>query len=128
MRICGHDASSAVSPARDANWGSPDKVDTKISKVVHNTSLGGMCMTKERQSYSREYKLEAVRLLETSGRSGAQLERKLGIGSGCLCRWQQQFAEEGEQAFPGHGRLAPDQGRIRRLELRTRFCVKSVTS
>ena len=73
-------------------------------------------MTKTRRSYGREFKLEAVRLLETRGRSGAQLERELGIGSGCLCRWRQEFAEEGEQAFPGHGRLAPDQERNRRLE------------
>ena len=73
-------------------------------------------MTKIRRSYTREFKLEAVHLLETSGRSAAQLERELGIGSGCLSRWKQEFAEEGEHAFPGHGRLAPDQGRIRQLE------------
>jgi transposase len=73
-------------------------------------------MTKIRRSYTREFKLEAVHLLETSGRSAAQLERELGIGSGCLSRWKQEFAEEGEHAFPGHGRLAPDQERIRQLE------------
>lgn len=73
-------------------------------------------MTKIRRSYTREFKLEAVHLLETSGRSAAQLERELGIGSGCLSRWKQEFAEEGEHAFPGHGRMAPDQERIRQLE------------
>ena len=73
-------------------------------------------MTKTRRTYTREFKLEAVHLLETSGRSAAQLERELGIGSGCLSRWKREFAEEGENAFPGHGRLAPDQERIRQLE------------
>ena len=73
-------------------------------------------MTKTRRQYTREFKLEAVRLLETSGKSAAQLERELGIGTGCLSRWKREFAEEGKHAFPGHGRLAPDQERIRQLE------------
>ena len=73
-------------------------------------------MTKTRRTYTREFKLEAVHLLETSGRSAAQIERELGIGSGCLPRWRREFAEEGENAFPGHGRLAPEQERIRQLE------------
>ena len=73
-------------------------------------------MTKTRRTYTREFKLEVVHLLETSGRSAAQIERELGIGSGCLSRWRREFAEEGENAFPGHGRLAPDQEQIRQLE------------
>ena len=73
-------------------------------------------MTETRRSYSKEFELEAVRMLETSGKSLQQIEADLGIGQGCLCRWRQQFAEEGENAFPGHGRLAPDQERIRQLE------------
>jgi transposase len=34
----------------------------------------------------------------------------------CLSRWKREFAAEGENAFPGHGCLASDQGRIRQLE------------
>ena len=73
-------------------------------------------MTKERRQYSREFRLDAVRLLETSGKSAAQLERELGIGKGNLTRWKAKFAAKGEDAFPGHGRLAPDQERLRQLE------------
>jgi len=73
-------------------------------------------MTKKRRQYSREFKLDAVRLLETSGKSAAQLERELGIGKGNLNRWKAKFAANGEDAFPGHGRLAPDQERLRELE------------
>jgi transposase-like protein len=40
-------------------------------------------MTKFRRTYTREFKLEAVRLWQTSGRSAAQIERDLGIGGGC---------------------------------------------
>jgi transposase len=73
-------------------------------------------MKKTRRTYTCEFKLEALRLLNTSGKSAAQIERDLGIGSGCLLRWKREFSANGEQAFPGQGRLAPDQERIRDLE------------
>jgi transposase len=73
-------------------------------------------MTKPRKQYTREFKMEAVRLLETSGKSARQLERELGIGAGNLWRWRKKFAADGEDAFPGQGRLTPEQARIRRLE------------
>jgi transposase len=73
-------------------------------------------MTKTRRQYSREFKMEAVRLLETSGKSASQIERELGIGKGNLWRWKRKFAADGEQAFPGHGRLTPEQEELRRLK------------
>ena len=73
-------------------------------------------MKKIRRQYTREFKLEALRLLETSGKSAAQIERDLGIGSGNLYRWKQKLAKDGAHAFPGHGQLAPEQERIRQLE------------
>ena len=73
-------------------------------------------MTKARKQYTREFKMEAVRLLETSGKSAVQLERELGIGHGNLWRWKRDFAADGEDAFPGHGRLTPEAERFRQLE------------
>jgi transposase len=73
-------------------------------------------MTRVLKQYSREFKMETVRLLERSGRSAVQLERELGIGKGNLSRWKRQFAADGEDAFPGHGRLAPEQEELRRLK------------
>ena len=73
-------------------------------------------MTKARRQYSREFKQEAVQLLETSGKSASELERELGIGKGNLWRWKRKFAANGEDAFPGHGRLTPEQERLRQLE------------
>jgi len=73
-------------------------------------------MTKTRRKYTREFKLEALRLLETSGKSASQIERDLGIWSGNLYRWKRKLSEKGEYAFPGHGRLDPEQERIRQLE------------
>jgi transposase len=73
-------------------------------------------MTKARQTYSREFKLEAVRLAETSDKSMAQIEQDLGIGEGCIRQWKRKLAANGERAFPGHGNLPPDQERLRQLE------------
>jgi len=73
-------------------------------------------MTKTRRTYTREFKHEAVHLLETSGKSTSHLERELGIGGGCLFRWKRELAEEGKSAFRGHGHLMPDQEHIRQLE------------
>jgi transposase len=73
-------------------------------------------MKRTRRTYSREFKLEALRLLETSGKTAAEIERDLGIGKSCLYRWAQKSHMEGGQAFPGHGRLIPEQERIRQLE------------
>ena len=55
--------------------------------------------------YTREFKLEAIRLLNTSGKSGHEIEADLGIGSGVLYRWRKQLEEEskGLRAFPGNG-------------------------
>ena len=73
-------------------------------------------MTKTRKTYTNEFKIETVRLLETSGKSTAQIERDLGIKSGCLSHWKQELVENGDQAFPGRGRLMPDRERILQLE------------
>ena len=73
-------------------------------------------MRKPRKQYAREFKVEAVRLLETSGRSVSELERELGIGRGNLWRWKRELTADGEDAFPGHGRLTPEQEELRRLQ------------
>ena len=73
-------------------------------------------MKKSKRTYTREFKLEALRLLETSGKNAAQIERDLGIGAGCLSRWKRKFSADGEQAFPGHGHLTPEQEHLRQLE------------
>jgi transposase len=73
-------------------------------------------MSKIRKTYTGEFKQEALRLLETSGKSAAQIERDLGIGPGCLSRWKVKLSQGGDSAFPGHGRVKPEQEHLRRLE------------
>ena len=60
-------------------------------------------MADKRKVYSREFKEQAVELLNTSGRPGNQIEAELGIGNGVIYRWRRQLQEEGPRAFPGNG-------------------------
>jgi transposase len=73
-------------------------------------------MAKHRRQYSREFKVEAVQLWETSDRTAPEIEQELGIGKGVLVRWKRELAKDGADAFPGHGRLTPDEERVRQLE------------
>jgi transposase len=69
----------------------------------------------EPRFYSREFKLEAVRLSETSGKSMAQIARELGLPDGVLYRWRRQLREEPETAFPGKGHQSELEEENRRL-------------
>lgn len=50
-----------------------------------------MVSKKTQRNYSDEFKKEAVRLLETSGKTKAAISRELGIPNGLLGRWQRRF-------------------------------------
>jgi transposase-like protein len=47
---------------------------------------------KQYRTYTKEFKLEALRLLESSGKSGGQLERELGITPGLLLNMARAMA------------------------------------
>jgi transposase len=70
---------------------------------------------KPRRKYTREFKLEALRLAAESGHSVAQVARDLGIPDNTLFRWRQQLKNDPQAAFPGKGRLKPEQEELRRL-------------
>ena len=48
-------------------------------------------MAERRERYTRDFKTEAVRLLESSGRNGREIEKELEIGSGQIYRWRKQL-------------------------------------
>ena len=56
-------------------------------------------MTK-RQSFSREFKIEAVRLLNEGKKKGSDLARELGIKGNQLYKWKEELHAYGEEAFP----------------------------
>lgn len=63
-------------------------------------------MAETRRNYSREFKEDAVRLLESGTKTGREISDDLGISQGAIYRWRRQLQEEhaaGIRAFPGNG-------------------------
>ena len=60
-------------------------------------------MGKIQKVYTKEFKVEAVRLVKSSGKPVAQIARELGISDSAIFQWQKQLAAKGSDAFPGTG-------------------------
>ena len=56
-----------------------------------------------RRVFSREFKVEAVRLVRERGVSVAQASRDLDVHENVLRKWVKEFGSDPKQAFPGHG-------------------------
>lgn len=70
-------------------------------------------MPKEQRTFTKEFKQEAVRLAQTSGKSITQVARDLGIADSTLHHWWKQQAE---QALVGSGHQTPLEEEVRRLK------------
>ena len=68
-----------------------------------------------RRSFSREFKLEAVKLVRDRGVSAAQAARDLDVHENVLRKWVKEFGSDPVQAFPGHAQMKPEQLEIERL-------------
>jgi len=73
-------------------------------------------MGQIRRRYTREFKLEANQLYETSGKSVRQVEMDLGITAGLLNKWRAQYHHDGQQAFVGSGHQTGLEAELRRLK------------
>jgi transposase len=69
----------------------------------------------ERRKFTREFKLEAVRLIKDRGVSVARASRDLDMHQTVLRNWVRDFGDSPENAFPGHGQMKPEQLEIARL-------------
>ena len=72
--------------------------------------------TRKRKKYTKEFKNDAVKLVIKQGGSAAEVSRNLGIGPGTLQRWVREAKDLKEDAFPGNGKLTPEQEKIKKLE------------
>ena len=71
----------------------------------------------ERRKFTREFKLEAVRLIMDRGESFNQTSRRPGRACQSQLRsWAKNFANDPQHAFPGHGQMKPEQLEIARLK------------
>ena len=75
---------------------------------------------RTRKRYTPEFKCEAVSLVTEHGYSKAEAGRSLDVNPNQIRRWQLALEADGSDAFPGQGKLTPDQKRIRDLESENR--------
>jgi transposase len=70
----------------------------------------------ERRNFTREFKLEAVRLIKQRGVGYAQASQDLSVHQSQLRSWVKAFADNPAQAFPGQGQMKPERAEIARLK------------
>jgi transposase len=70
----------------------------------------------ERRKFTREFKLEAVRLIRDRGVSYAQASEDLKVHPTQLRNWVKAFADDPQHAFPGPGQMKPEQLEIAQLK------------
>jgi transposase len=76
----------------------------------------------KRKRFAKEFKLEALRLLEQSNKSGAELARELGVRRNQLYKWRREVELRGEEgAFRGRGRNAAKENVSELTTLRKRI-------
>jgi transposase len=73
-----------------------------------------------RRSFSREFKLEAIRLVRERGVAVAQAARDLDVHENVLRKWVRDFEADPRQAFPGQGKMKPEQLELERLRREVR--------
>jgi transposase len=74
-------------------------------------------MKQKRRVYTAEFRREALRLLEGSGKSVREIEQELGITPGMLYKWQARYGEdEPHPNGSGHASIGELEAEIRRLK------------
>lgn len=73
-------------------------------------------MSTTKRQYDKAFKLEAIRLYETSGKTIAQIEADLDITPGLLTKWRARYQQDGPQAFPGTGHQPTLDAELRKLK------------
>lgn len=72
-------------------------------------------MTQKRKHYSKQFKIDAVKLVTEQGYKVSEAARNLGIHHSSLRRWKKQLETDGNQAFPGKGHMTTEKEELYRL-------------
>jgi transposase len=66
--------------------------------------------------YDREFKMGAVKLILEEGKTYPEVAASLGVSLASLHLWVKGFKKDREDAFPGSGKLPPQEEELRRLK------------
>ncbi|XEQ91723.1 hypothetical protein SCACP_05310 [Sporomusa carbonis] len=70
--------------------------------------------------YSAEFRMDAVKRVETTGAPVARVAAELGINENTLHGWLKRYREKSVDPFPGSGKLSSDDAQLRKLERENR--------
>ncbi len=77
-------------------------------------------MGKTRRSFTREFKVQAVRMVSEGGRRISEVSEDLELDPKLIRRWREALQQEKDkeivEAFPGKGHLQPEPEEVRRLQ------------
>jgi transposase len=73
-------------------------------------------MASKRRNYTREFKIEAVRLVTENGSGIREAAESLGVSQNSLRVWRKQLEREADNAFPGKGKVSSRDEQVRRLQ------------
>ena len=74
----------------------------------------------KRKTYSREYKIVAIQMVDQKDMTMREVSEALGINDGMLWRWRKEYKEGKLQSFPGNGRMSDKDAEIARLRQENR--------
>lgn len=72
----------------------------------------------KRRKYTKEFKEEIVQLVIKQGKTQKEVSEDLSINPSTISKWVSEYSEDRENAFPGNGKLKPNDEEIRLMKKR----------
>lgn len=69
-----------------------------------------------KKKFEPEYKREIIKLVTERGMKPSDVAKDIGVTPTSIRRWVRQYSEHGDNAFPGKGKLRPEDEEFRRLK------------
>jgi len=98
------DAGSGCKSLFGSDCTSPSLKDTPNQRQGRDRSVPMTRKSSHYKTYTKEFKVEAVRLMQASDRPASEIATQLGIRRNQLYKWKAQLDVKGDQAFGGKGR------------------------
>ena len=73
-------------------------------------------MSDKRKTYDNEFKLSAVKMIVEGGMSVSRISKDLGVNENSLYKWKRDYLTDQQNAFPGKGRMKPEDEELRKLK------------
>lgn len=68
------------------------------------------------RKFDKDFKMNAARLVLEQKMSRSQVGKDLGVSASMICNWVKEFEKNHSGAFPGKGKLTPQDQRLKDLE------------